>query len=157
CRIRPSRSSPRSRVNMPGLDLRGRGQLADRAFGWMAIAAAALVLLILGLIAITMTQRAWPALQHMCLDFFTTSRWSANEGELGQYGALAYIWGTVYTAVIAIALAVPISLGVALYITQVAPPWLKRPLVYVIDLLAVVPSVVFGLWGVLVLVPHLNK
>src|SRR4029077_7253665 len=70
------------------------------------------------------------------------------------YGALPFIWGTLYTALIALTLAVPVSLGVALFVTQVAPRWLKKPLVYAIDLVAVVPSVVFGLWGVLVLSQH---
>jgi phosphate transport system permease protein len=135
-------------------DLRGKGQLADKTFGGLAIGAAALVLLILGLIAITMTNRALPVLRHMGLDFFTSSVWSEHDN---QFGALPFIWGTVYTSVIAVVLAVPVSLGVALFITQVAPPWLKRPLVYLIDLLAVVPSVVFGLWGVLMLAPHLNR
>jgi len=111
-------------------------------------------LLILALIAITMTNRARPVLGHMGLDFFTSSTWSEHDN---VFGALPFIWGTVYTAVIAVVLAVPVSLGVALFITQIAPPWLKRPLVYLIDLLAVVPSVVFGLWGVLMLAPHLNR
>src|SRR6185312_738779 len=103
---------------------------------------------------ITMTNRARPVLGHMGLDFFTSSTWSEHDN---IFGALPFIWGTVYTAVIAVVIAVPISIGVALYITQIAPPWLKKPLVYLIDLLAVVPSVVFGLWGVLVLAPHLNR
>src|SRR5205823_12688075 len=77
--------------------------------------------------------------------------WSAAEH---IFGALPFMWGTLYTAAIAIAIAVPISLGVALFVTQVAPPWLKKPMVYLVDLLAVVPSVVFGLWGVLVLSQH---
>jgi phosphate transport system permease protein len=135
-------------------DLRGKGQPADKTFGGLALGAAALVLLILALIAITMTSRALPVLQHMGLGFFTSSTWSEHDN---QFGALPFIWGTVYTASIAVALAVPVSLGVALFITQVAPPKLKRPLVYLIDLLAVVPSVVFGLWGVLMLAPHLNR
>ncbi|MFT3696928.1 MAG: phosphate ABC transporter permease subunit PstC [Kofleriaceae bacterium] len=135
-------------------DLRGKGQLADKVFGGMAIGAAALVLLILGLIAITMTHRAIPVFSHMGLSFFTSSTWSEHDN---QFGALPFIWGTLYTAVIAVALAVPVSLGLSLFITQVAPPWLKKPLVYLIDLLAVVPSVVFGLWGVIMLAPHLNR
>src|SRR3569833_2843745 len=135
-------------------DLRGKRQLADKAFGGLAIGAAALVVLILALIAITMTNRARPVLGHMGLDFFTSSTWSEHDNVVG---ALPFIWGTVYTAVIAVVLAVPVSLGLALFITQIAPPWLKRPLVYLIDLLAVVPSVVFGLWGVLMLAPHLNR
>jgi phosphate transport system permease protein len=72
------------------------------------------------------------------------------------YGALGFLYGTLYTAAIAIAIAVPISFGVALLVTQVAPRWLKKPLVYTIDLLAVVPSVVFGLWGLLVMAPALG-
>jgi phosphate transport system permease protein len=129
-------------------ELRGHRQYADRAFRFVAVGAAAFVLLILGLIAITMTRRAWPAFGDQ---FFSSTRWSPADH---IFGALPFIWGTLYTAAIAIAIAVPISLGVALFITQVAPPWLKKPLVYLIDLLAVVPSVVFGLWGVLVLSQH---
>ena len=136
------------------IDLRGRSAHADHAFRWGALFAACLVLLILGLIAITMTNRSWPVLSRMGLDFFMTKRWAAPDG---IFGALSFIWGTLYTAVIAVALAVPVSLGVALFITQIAPPWLKKPLVYVIDLLAVVPSVVFGLWGVLVLSGRIQK
>lgn len=129
-------------------DLRGDAQRADRAFGWGAKAAAATVLVILGAIAVTMTLRARGVLGEMGLEFFTTSRWAPADG---KFGVLAFLWGTLYTAAIATVLAVPVSLGLALFITQVAPPWLKRPLVYVTDLLAVVPSVVFGLWGILVL------
>ena len=130
------------------MDLRGHGHRADSAFRWLALGAAMVVLVVLGMIAITMTSRSGPVLSRMGLEYFTSTRWSPADG---QFGMLPFLWGTLYTAVIAIALAVPVSLGVALFITQVAPPWLKKPLVYVTDLLAVVPSVVFGLWGVLVL------
>jgi phosphate transport system permease protein len=133
------------------LDLRGHRAYLDRAFRLMATGAAGLVLLILGMIAVTMTSRALPVFHEMGLHFFTTTRWSAPDG---LFGALPFIFGTLFTAVIAVAIAVPISLGVALFITQIAPPWLKKPMVYLIDLLAVVPSVVFGLWGVLVLSNH---
>ena len=130
------------------LDLRGHRLYADRAFRFTAVGAAGAVLLILGLIAITMTHRAVPVFQQMGAQFFTQTRWAAPEN---IFGALPFIFGTLFTAAIAISLAVPISLGVSLFITQVSPPWLKKPLIYLIDLLAVVPSVVFGLWGVLVL------
>ncbi|HEU4730295.1 MAG TPA: hypothetical protein VFT22_20500, partial [Kofleriaceae bacterium] len=126
-------------------ELRGHRQHADRAFGVLAIAAAGLVLVILGMIALIMTRRAWPAFGE---DFFSSTRWSPADH---IFGALPFVWGTLYTAAIALAISVPISLGVALFITQVAPPWLKKPMVSMMDLLAVVPSVVFGLWGVLVL------
>lgn len=133
------------------LDLRGKSATGDRAFRWIAIGAAALVLLVLGMIAVVMTNRARPVLSEMGFSFFTSTRWSAPDN---LFGALPFIWGTLYTSAIALAIAVPVSLGVALFVTQVAPRWLKKPMVYVIDLLAVVPSVVFGLWGVLVLSQH---
>jgi phosphate transport system permease protein len=132
-------------------ELRGKSQQADRAFRWVSIAAATLVLVLLGLVAVTMASRTFPVLEKMGLDFFTSTRWSEAEQ---SYGALPFLFGTLYTAAIALVLAVPVSLGVALFITQVAPPWLKKPMVYLVDLLAVVPSVVFGLWGVLVLSQH---
>ena len=136
------------------LDLRGRGDGADRAFRGLAIGAATVVLVVLGLIAATMTRRALPVLEHMGPGFFTSTRWSPADEE---FGALPFVWGTLYTAAIAILIAVPVSLGVALFITQLAPQRLKKPLVYLVDLLAVVPSVVFGLWGILVLSPHLGR
>ena len=136
------------------LDLRGRGDGADRAFRGLAIGAATVVLVVLGLIAATMTRRALPVLEHMGPGFFTSTRWSPADQE---FGALPFVWGTLYTAAIAILIAVPVSLGVALFITQLAPQRLKKPLVYLVDLLAVVPSVVFGLWGILVLSPHLGR
>lgn len=133
--------------------LEGSGGRADRAFRGTSYLAGGCVLLILGLIAFTMINRSTDALSHMGLDFFTSKRWNPP-GK--AYGILSYIWGTVYTALIALCLSVPLSLGIALYITQVAPVWLKKSMTYVIDLLAVVPSVVFGLWGVLVLSKHIK-
>jgi phosphate transport system permease protein len=134
--------------------LQGKAAPADNAFRWLAIGAAALVLLVLAGIAIVMSGRAGPVFEAMGLDFFTSTRWSPADA---LYGALPFVWGTLYTAAIAVAIAVPVSLGVALFITQIAPPKLRRPLIYLLDLLAVVPSVVFGLWGILVLAPHLGR
>ncbi len=132
-------------------ELRGRSHHADTAFRWLTIVAAGLVLVILGLVAAAMTERALPVLQKMGPELFTSSKWAPAED---HYGALPFIFGTLYTALIALILAVPVSLGVALFVTQVAPRWLKRPMIYLIDLCAVVPSVVWGLWGVLVLSQH---
>jgi len=127
--------------------LRARGGWADRIFSWVALAAAALVLVVLSLIAITMTRRSWAALDLMGPEFFTSSRWAPPDK---FFGAAAFIFGTLLSATIAVLIAVPVSIGIALFVTQVAPRWMRRPIVYVTDLLAVVPSVVFGLWGVLV-------
>jgi phosphate transport system permease protein len=139
----------------PGLSsaLRSRRAFADRTFKSTSYTAGGLVLLILGLIAFTMTNRSTQALRHAGLKFFTSRVW---DPPTKSYGILSYIFGTVYTAVIALVLAVPISLGIALFITQVAPGWLRKMMIYIIDLLAVVPSVVFGLWGVLVLAKHIT-
>jgi phosphate transport system permease protein len=136
---------------LAGMFALARGLTHDRAFRWLVIGAAAVVLVVLAMIAITMTTRSLPALSKMGVEFFTSTKWVEADR---QYGALPFIFGTLYTSLIAIVIAVPVSLGVALFITQVAPPWLKKPMVYMLDLLAVVPSVVFGLWGVLVLSQH---
>lgn len=136
----------------PVNDLSGKSKLSDRAFGWAAYGAGIIVLLVLGAIALTTTRKAWPAFDEMGFDFFTSKRWVPNEN---IFGARALIFGTLYTAVIALVIAVPISLGIALFTTQVAPTRLRKWIVSVVDLLAVIPSVVFGLWGILFLAPKL--
>ena len=128
------------------MNLRGKPAYADTAFRWLVIGAASLVLLILAFIAVSMTRRALPVLDHMgVIGFLTSKRWSPADQ---LYGALPFIWGTIFTAAIAVAIAVPISLGVALFVTQIAPRRWRTPIVYVMDLLAVVPSVVFGLFNI---------
>jgi phosphate transport system permease protein len=130
-----------------------RRPLGDRAFAVLALAAGLLVLVILVLIAVTMTQQS--------TSWFTTEGWSGIfstdwDPAHGKYGAMAFVYGTVITSVIAIIIAFPVSVGVALLLTEVVPRRIAQPIVYVIDLLAVVPSVVWGLWGFLVLVPWLQ-
>jgi phosphate transport system permease protein len=127
-----------------------RRPLGDRGFQWLAAAAGLLVLVILVLIAFSTTQQAssWFSKEGLTGIFSVSWNPAAN-----QFGALAFMFGTALTALIAVVLAVPVSVGVALLLTEVVPPWLARPIVYVIDLLAVVPSVVWGLWGILVFAP----
>lgn len=120
----------------------------DAAFRYLALTAGFVVLLILLLIVVSTTSEARPAFAHMGLRFFTTRRWSPPDG---VYGALDFIYGTAVISVIALVFAVPVSLGIALFLTEIAPRRLRRPVTYVVDLLAAVPSVVFGLWGFLVL------
>jgi phosphate transport system permease protein len=127
---------------------------ADAAFRWLATVSSAIVLLVLGLIVVAMSARTLPVFREMGVRFFVSKRWSPADD---AYGALPFVWGTLYTSVLATAISVPISLGVALFTAEVAPRWLKRPLVYVIDLLAVIPSVVFGLWGILTLAPYIGR
>jgi phosphate transport system permease protein len=126
--------------------------LGDRVFEGLAVAAGLLVLVILALIAISTGREAWPWFRAEGLSGIFTNHWDPAQG---HYGVLAFIYGTLLTSAIAIILSVPISLSVALLVTEVVPKRLAMPIVWVMDLLAVVPSVVFGLWGIQVFAPWL--
>jgi phosphate transport system permease protein len=136
-------------------DLKSKRQIADKTFRLLVLGGGASILVILGVIAYTITNRSTDAFKIAGFKFFTGQKFVPN-GSPPSLGVLKYIFGTAITSLIAIILAVPISLGLALFTTQVAPPWLKRPLVAVTDLVAVVPSVVFGLWGVIFLAPKIT-
>jgi phosphate transport system permease protein len=132
--------------------LEHRRPLGDRTFAILALASGLLVLVILVLIAVTTSQQAASWFSTEGLKIFTNN-WNPSAN---QFGALAFIYGTAVTAIIALILAVPVSVGIALLLTEVVPYRWSRPVVYVVDLLAVVPSVVWGLWGILVFAPWLN-
>ena len=129
----------------------GRGQAADVGFRAVALGAGLLILVILALIAYTTTQKAWPAFQVAGVSYFTSKVWIPN---MGTFGALAFIYGTVVVSAVAVVLALPVSIGIALFVTELAPRRLRSFITAVMDLLAAVPSVVFGLWGVLVMAPN---
>jgi phosphate transport system permease protein len=131
--------------------LEQRRPLGDRGFAIITLVSGLLVLVILLLIAITTTNQAWPWFSSQGWHIFGKTWNPANN----QFGALSFIYGTAITSLIAIIIAVPISLGIALLLTEVVPYRWSRPIVYVVDLLAVVPSVVWGLWGILVFAPWL--
>src|SRR3954470_4797915 len=132
--------------------------LGDRIFSIAAAAAGLLVLVILVLIALSTGNEPRPWFQAEGLSGILSNNWDPANG---HYGALAFIYGTLITATIAIVIAVPVSVGIALLVTEIVPRRIAQPIVWFIDLLAVVPSVVFGLWGVLVfapwLAPHLKS
>ncbi len=130
-----------------------RGVATDRAFRSVSVVAGFSVLGLLGLILVSTTNAAWPAFSSQGLRFFTSTTWDVPKGE---FGALAFAYGTLVVSVIALVLAVPVSIGIALYVTEVAPPRLHKPIIYTIDLLATIPSVVFGLWGVRVFAPWID-
>jgi phosphate transport system permease protein len=129
-----------------------RRPLGDRTFQIVALACGLLVLAILVLIAISTSQQASSWFSTEGFKIFTNN-W---DPATNQFGGLAFIYGTAVTAIIALILAVPVSLGIALLLTEVVPYRWSRPIVYVIDLLAVVPSVVWGLWGILVFAPWIQ-
>lgn len=129
-----------------------RSPLADRLFGWAALGAALLTLgLLFGILA-SLVVGAWPAISAYGLGFLTSSVWDPVQNE---YGGLVMIYGTLATSVIALVIAVPVSFGIALFLTELSPAWLKRPLGTAIELLAAVPSIVYGMWGLLVFGPIL--
>jgi phosphate transport system permease protein len=124
------------------------GRVTDRLFRWLALASGLLVLAILGLIAFTTTKNAWPWFREEGLGIFADN-WDPAKH---QFGAGAMIYGTFLVGLLALLLAVPVSLGIALFINEIAPRPFRKPIIYVVDLLAAIPSVVYGLWALAVLV-----
>jgi len=127
---------------------RSSGRWADDAFRLLTLAAGLLILAILALIAISTTNQAWPAIQAEGFKYFTSTTWHPADGE---FGILSFVFGTMVVSVIAVIFAVPVSVGIALFVTEVAPARVRTVVTAIMDLLAGVPSVVFGLWGILVL------
>jgi len=128
--------------------------LGDRVFQVLALVAGLLVLVILIAIAVSTAQQSTSWFTHEGAGGIFSVDWDQVNN---KFGAMSYVYGTVITSVIAIIIAVPVSVAIALLLTEVVPRRWSQPIVYVIDLLAVVPSVVWGLWGILVLVPWLQN
>jgi phosphate transport system permease protein len=126
----------------------------ERVFRSATLAAAILVLLILGGVVVSLLRGSWPALSHFGFSFVTREVWNPVTD---QFGALAPIYGTVVTSLIAMAIAVPVGFGIALFLTELCPPMLKRPIGVAVELLAAVPSIIFGIWGLFVLAPILQR
>jgi phosphate transport system permease protein len=122
-------------------------------FSLMAHGAAILTLLLLAGIIVSLVIGAAPAIQTYGLGFLLRSEWDPVQD---RYGGLIMIYGTLATSVIALVIAVPVSFGIALFLTELAPGWLRRPLGIAIELLAAVPSIVYGMWGLLVFSPVLS-
>jgi phosphate transport system permease protein len=125
----------------------------DRLFAWAAFAAALVTVFLMAGIILSLVVGAAPAIREYGLSFFWRSDWDPVKN---VYGGLVMIYGTLMTSVIALVIAVPVSFGIALFLTELAPGWLKRPLGVAIELLAAVPSIVYGMWGLLVFSPILS-
>ena len=124
----------------------------DRLFAWAAKGAALITLALLAGILLSLVFGAWPAIEKYGFSFLTRSVWDPVKND---YGGLVMIYGTLATSFIALLIAVPVSFGIALFLTELSPAWLKRPLGTAIELLAAVPSIVYGMWGLLVFGPIL--
>jgi phosphate transport system permease protein len=127
--------------------------VADRIYRGAIFGFALVIPVLLLLIFAEVGVAGWPALQQFGFGFLTSSTWDPVAGEFGAAPAIA---GTIITSIIALVIATPLALGGAIFLSEFCPGWLRQPLSFLIDLLAAVPSVVFGLWGVFVLVPLLR-
>src|SRR5256886_14227628 len=126
----------------------------DAHCNWITRACAISVLLILGGIIVSLIAGAWPALREYGFSFLFTSRW-APSADPPVLGALAPIYGTLVTSVIAMMIAIPVGLGIAVFLTEICPIWLRRPIGLAVELLAGIPSIIYGMWGFFVLGPFL--
>ncbi|MBL0720498.1 phosphate ABC transporter permease PstC [Piscinibacter sp. Jin2] len=127
---------------------------ADGLFSTLAHGAAIITLLLLVGIIGSLVVGAWPAITEFGLPFLWSSEWDPVQE---KFGGLVMVYGTLMTAFIALLIAVPVSFGIALFLTELSPAWLKRPLGIAIELLAAVPSIVYGMWGLLVFAPLLAE
>lgn len=128
---------------------------ADGFFYWATLVFAALVLVLVVWIAYQLCVAASPSVKKFGLGFLASSVWKTEDAAISPntYGAWPYIYGTLLSSFLALFLAVPIGVGTAIYLAELAPKWIRTPLSFMVELLAAVPSVVYGLWGVLVLIP----
>ncbi|HEX3625864.1 MAG TPA: phosphate ABC transporter permease subunit PstC [Verrucomicrobiae bacterium] len=139
----------------PGVNARGAGtsRFGDRAFEWLTLLMAFSIFVLIVLIGYELFRGATPAIHKFGLRFLATSTWDPVNG---VFGALPFIFGTIVSSAIALLIAVPISIATAIYLTELAPLWLRQPLVIFIELLAAIPSVILGFWGFYVMVPWLH-
>ena len=136
------------------MDDRGRstGRRADRLFSFASQGAGVTVLVLVTLVGVSLVSQAIPALARNEASFLTSREWTVG-GDAPRFGILELLWTTTAASVIAMLVAVPVGVCVALFITEYAPQWLRRPAGNLVDLLAAVPSIVFGLWGLIVFRP----
>lgn len=147
--LRPEQAHPQGSAQPPERKI---NKVPDLVFGVLAQGAAVLTLVVLAGIMVSLLISAWPAIKAFGLGFLFDAEW---DPVMEQFGGLSMIYGTLATSFIALLIAVPVSFGIALFLTELSPPWLKRPLGTAIELLAAVPSIVYGMWGLMVFGPIL--
>src|SRR6266478_4451120 len=129
-------------------------RFGDRAFEWLTLAMASAVVVLVILIGLELWNGSSLAIKKFGLHFLTTSTW---DPVAEQFGALPFIYGTLVSSAIALIIAVPLGIATAAYLTELAPLWIRQPLVSLIEMLAAIPSVILGLWGIFVMVPWLRN
>jgi phosphate transport system permease protein len=143
----PSNAAANAAVPIEG------SSMGDRAYRWTTTAFALFIPILLVLIAWEVFAAAWPALKTFGFSFYTNSNWDAVNG---KFGAAPAVFGTLVSSIIALIIATPLAVGVAIFLSEFAPVWIRQPIAFLVDLLAAIPSVVYGLWGILVLVPFIR-
>jgi phosphate transport system permease protein len=133
-------------------DSASTGRMGDRLFGGAATLSGVIVIVLVSLIAVFLIVQAIPALADNSANFFTSREWAPG-GDEPRFGILEFLWTTVTASTLAMVISVPVGVGVALFITQYAPTWMRRPAAALVDLLAAVPSIVYGLWGLITFSP----
>lgn len=128
--------------------------VGDRVYVAVITGFALCVPVLLGLIFWEVAIAGWPALSKFGLGFLTSSAWDPVNG---RFGAGPAIFGTIVTSLLALVIATPLALGVSVFLSEYAPLWLRQPVAFLVDLLAAIPSVVYGLWGIFVLIPVLRN
>jgi phosphate transport system permease protein len=126
----------------------------ERGFRFAIGGFAVLLVATVAAIGVELTRQSWLSISRFGLSFWLTGTWDPVAGE---FGALPFIWGTLYSSVLALLIATPIALGIAVFISELCPARLRNPLVFVTELLAAIPSIVYGLWGIFVLVPFVRQ
>lgn len=148
----PTPDEPRAPA--PTVTTLAGAQHGDRLFRGLLTAAAVAIPVLLGFLAYELYAGSALAIERYGLGFITGSNWDPVAEE---FGAAPLIFGTLLSSLLALLIAVPLSLGVAIFLTEFAPRWLRQPVAFVIELLAAIPSVVYGLWGIFVLIPILKR
>ena len=144
-----------SRPDDGGLTARIEGSaIGDTIYRWLTTLFAVCIPLLLVFIAVEIVAAAWPALRAFGFGFLTSSEWDPPKQ---VFGAASAIYGTVVSSLLALLIATPLALGVAIFLSEFAPSWLRQPVAFLVDLLAAIPSVVYGLWGIFVLQPLLRE
>jgi phosphate transport system permease protein len=131
----------------------GIGSFADWAFKQLCQALALLVVVAVGLIVVLLAVQSWPAVRQVGWTLVTSSDWTPNLEDRAVFGGLAFVYGSVVTSLIAMVIAVPLGVGTATFLAEIAPGWLQRGGSFLVELLAAIPSVVYGFWGVNFIAP----
>ena len=148
-------TTPRPTFRLPNVwrALSPTGNTGDAIFRALLLAAALLMLLIVGAMIFALAAKSMPSIRQFGFHFLTSREWNPVKS---QFGALPFIYGTLVSSLIAIIISVPLSLGIAIFLVEQAPYYLARPVTFLVELLAAIPSVVYGLWGIFVLAPFLR-